>query len=212
MNSSGNTILHFYIMKQVKRFALFLLSFTVLQCTSTSEIVINPRSSWEALPPKPYKQHIPERITIHHEGTIFEKNENAPEHIKNVQTWGMGIDRNWTDIPYHFLIDPNGNIYEGRNVFTVGETATEYDPSGHLLITCMGNFEEQEISEEQLNSLINLVAHCCKKYSISPETIASHRDYSKITVCPGKNLYKYVQNKFITNEVKRLIRENGDFN
>jgi len=46
----------------------------------------------------------------------------------------MGKDRNWIDIPYHFLIDPNGNVYEGRNVFTVGETATEYDPTGHLLI------------------------------------------------------------------------------
>jgi hypothetical protein len=187
---------------------LLFFSLVFLQCASTSELVINPRSVWKADAPKPYKQHIPERITIHHEGTRFEKSDNAPEHIKNVQTWGMGKDRNWTDIPYHFLIDPNGNVYEGRNVFTVGETATEYDPTGHLLITCMGNFEEQEISEEQLTSLINLIAYCCEKYSISPETIASHRDYSKITVCPGENLYKYVKNKYITNKVENLLREN----
>jgi len=59
----------------------------------------------------------------------------------------MGPDRKWTDIPYHFLIAPDGTIYEGKSVYTVGETATEYDPTGHLLITCLGNLEVQEPSK-----------------------------------------------------------------
>jgi hypothetical protein len=187
----------------------FLLTVTVsiflIDCTSSKEISINPRSAWNADDPKPFKQHIPERITIHHEGTKFEKNDDAPKHIKNVQTWGMGKERNWIDIPYHFQIDPNGNIYEGRNIFTVGETATEYDPTGHLLITCMGNFEEQEVSDEQLEALISLIAYCCEKYQISPETIASHKDYSNQTVCPGKNLYKYLENNYIKEKVKKTL-------
>ena len=188
---------------------LFSISFSLLliQCSSTKEMVINSRSSWNAAEPRPYKQHVPERITIHHEGTMFEKGDDAPKHIKNVQTWGMGTDRNWIDIPYHFLIDPEGIICEGRNIFTVGETATEYDPTGHLLITCLGNFEEQEISDEQLESLINLIAYCCQRYSISPETIASHRDYSNQTVCPGKNLYKYLENGYIKDEVRKILAE-----
>ena len=117
----------------------------------------------------------------------------------------MSEARNWSDIPYHFLIGLDGTIYEGRNVFTTGETATEYDPSGHLLISCIGNFEVQDVPEAQLNSLINLIAYCCKKYDISPDSIASHRDYSKITVCPGENLYKYVKNDYIKNKVKQLL-------
>src|SRR5690606_24280021 len=83
--------------------------------------------------------HVPEKITIHHEGVVFTDSMNAPEHIKNVQVWGMGKDRNWVDIPYHFLIAPDGTIYEGRNVYTIGETNTEYDPTGHLLISLLGN-------------------------------------------------------------------------
>ena len=181
------------------------MSFTLFNCSSTKEISINPRSTWNAADPKPFKQHVPERITIHHEGTKFEKSDDAAKHIKNVQTWGMGKDRNWIDIPYHFLIDLNGNIYEGRNIFTVGETATEYDPTGHLLITCMGNFEEQDVSDEQLEALIRLIAYCCNQYQISPETIASHKDYSNQTVCPGKNLYKYLENNYIKNEVKKIL-------
>jgi hypothetical protein len=192
-------------MKYIKIFVYFSFTLFFIACFSTKEIVINPRTTWNASDPKPFKQHIPERITIHHEGTIFEKNDDSAKHIKNVQTWGMGKDRNWIDIPYHFLIDPNGNIYEGRNIFTIGETATEYDPTGHLLITCLGNFEEQELSEEQLESLIKLIAYCCTKYQISPETIASHKDHSNQTVCPGKNLYKYLENNYIKDEVKKIL-------
>lgn len=191
----------------MKRHKILFLIFAAFffSCSTSKDIIILPRSVWNASDPKPYKTHIPERITIHHEGTIFNKSDDAPKHIKNVQTWGMGKDRHWVDIPYHFLIDPNGNIYEGRNVFTIGETATEYDPTGHLLITCMGNFEEQDVSDEQLEALIKLIAYCCDKYNISHSTIASHRDYSKQTVCPGKNLYKYLENNNINSEVENLL-------
>jgi N-acetyl-anhydromuramyl-L-alanine amidase AmpD len=192
-------------MNLIKLSLFFLFSFILFNCSSTKEININPRSTWNAAEPRPFKQHVPERITIHHEGTKFEKSDDAAKHIKNVQTWGMGKDRNWIDIPYHFLIASNGNIYEGRNIFTVGETATEYDPTGHLLITCLGNFEEQDVSEEQLESLIRLIAYCCNQYQISPETIASHKDYSDQTVCPGKNLYKFLENNYIKNEVKKIL-------
>jgi hypothetical protein len=64
------------------------------------------------------------QITIHHEGTRLEDTADARRKIRNIQIWGMGKDRNWTDIPYHFLIGRDGTIYEGRNPMTVGETAT----------------------------------------------------------------------------------------
>ncbi len=192
-------------MKKIK--LLLLLSAIIFAgCSTSNDVTILPRSSWEANSPRPFKAQVPVRITIHHEGTKFTADQNAAEHIKNVQVWGMGPDRNWVDIPYHFLIGPNGDIYEGRNVFTTGETNTEYDPQGHLLISCLGNFEVQEMGEKQLNALIDLVAYCCDKYDISPDSIASHKDYSKITDCPGKNLYKYIQNGYIKNEVKKRLQ------
>lgn len=170
------------------------------------DVSIVPRSGWNANAPKPFKQHVPVKITIHHEGTKFDSTGDAPKHIKNVQVWGMGPDRNWADIPYHFLIAPNGTIYEGRNVYTTGETATEYDPTGHLLITCLGNLEEQQVPAAQLEALIKLVAYVAKKYNIPYETIASHKDYAAATDCPGKNLYQYLQNGYIKNKVKELLK------
>jgi|SRR5687767_8380594 len=170
-----------------------------------SEVSIVPRSGWSASDPRPYKTHILKRITIHHEGTRLDPGEDAAKKIRNIQRWGMGVDRNWVDIPYHFLIAPDGIIYEGRDVNTPGETATEYDPTGHLLITCMGNFEEQEVPERQLQSLIRLIAYCCKKYTLDHETLGTHRNYSVKTSCPGKNLYKYFENGMIKDEVRKLV-------
>jgi len=170
------------------------------------DITIIPRSEWNAAEPRPFKQHTPVRITVHHEGTKLEVTDDAAKKIMNIQKWGMGPDRNWVDIPYHFLIAPDGKIYEGRNVNTVGETATEYDPAGHLLITCLGNLEVQEVGREQLQSLIKLVAYCSEKYKIPSETISTHRDNSKQTTCPGKNLYAFFENGYIKQQVNELLK------
>jgi len=173
--------------------------------TAVSTLNIIPRAGWTANEPRSYKQHVPVRITVHHEGTRLEVTDDAAKKIKAIQVWGMGPDRSWVDIPYHFLIAPDGKIYEGRAVTTVGETATEYDPTGHLLITCLGNLEQQEVPSAQLASLIKLIAHACKNYNLPYETITSHRDNSTQTTCPGKNLYKYFENGYVKAEVKKLI-------
>lgn len=172
----------------------------------TPFVSIVPRNGWKANPPRPFKQQVPVRITIHHEGTQFDTSKNAARHIKNVQTWGMGKDRNWVDIPYHFLIAPDGTIYEGRDVYTVGETNTEYDPAGHLLISLLGNFEVQEVPAAQLDALTRLIAYASQRYNIPVSTIASHKDHSSQTSCPGKNLYRYLQNGYIKNTINSLIK------
>jgi Uncharacterized protein conserved in bacteria len=168
---------------------------------------IMPRSSWHASTPKPYKKHQPVRITVHHEGgKVLADTADATIRLKNVQTWCMGPDRNWADIPYHYLIAPDGTVYEGRDPLTVGETNTEYDPTGHLLICFLGNYERQELTPHLVDVLTNLIVHFCIKYNISPDNIATHRDYSKITNCPGKNIYPYFQNGTIVNRVKQLLQ------
>src|SRR5687768_8982003 len=58
------------------------------------DTAIVPRSGWNANEPRPYKQHVPVRITIHHEGTRLEDTANAAKKIRNIQIWGMGKDRN----------------------------------------------------------------------------------------------------------------------
>ena len=175
--------------------------------TNPDVLAIVPRPGWLADSARPYKQHVPVRITVHHEGgRVLHDTADAARRLKNIQTWGMGPDRNWTDVPYHFLIAPDGTVYEGRNVNTVGETNTEYDPTGHLLVCFLGNYEEQKLNQKLLDVLTRLIVHLCARYNISPETIATHRDHSKQTTCPGKNIYPYFENGYIKGKVKEQLK------
>lgn len=169
-------------------------------------VIISPRSSWNALPARPYKHHIPVRITVHHEGTPLSLNDDAAKKISAIQRWGMGPEKKWADIPYHFLIAPGGTIYEGRDPYSVGETSTEYDPAGHLLICCLGNRETDTVPAAQLDALIQLIGYSAKKFSIPLDSVATHKDFSKQTTCPGKYLYAYFETGYIIKEVTKHLR------
>jgi hypothetical protein len=41
------------------------------------------------------------------------------------------------------------------------------------------------------------------------ERIASHRDYSGQTVCPGKNLYQYVESGYFREKVAQRLAQAG---
>ena len=166
-------------------------------------IPIMPRSSWRAQPARPFKQHVPVQITVHHEGgKLLTPSDDAKQRLNNIQRWCMGPDRNWADIPYHLLIAADGTVYEGRNPLTVGETNTEYDPTGHLLICFLGNYNEQKLDEKLLQVLIDLLVDSCIKYGISPEEISTHRDHSQQTACPGANIYTYFKSGYVVDQVK----------
>jgi hypothetical protein len=65
----------------------------------------------------------------------------------------------------------------------------------------VGNFEEVEPNQQQLDAVVKLMAMLAKKYDVGLDHIASHRDFSKQTVCPGANLYRYVQDGYFRREV-----------
>lgn len=189
---------------------LFVSIYIIQGCSGSSaslEGTFIPREEWKALTPKPFTPHVPERITVHHEGTKFDSSKGTPgEFLLRVQRWGMGPERNWSDIPYHFIIDYSGVIFEGRNVYTVGETNTEYDPTGHLLISLIGNFEVEPVHDAQVRTLVKMLAQSCEKYNIPVDSIRTHRDYAK-TSCPGKNLYALFENGYIKGEVTKLLSQ-----
>src|SRR4051812_48233493 len=98
----------------------------------------------------------------------------------------------WPDLPYHFLIAPDGRIFAGRPVEYEPETNTTYKTSGHIGVELMGNFEEQRPSREQLESLVRLTAWLAQEYKIEMKNIGGHKDRAE-TQCPGKDLYRYFQ-------------------
>lgn len=175
---------------------------------STDTVPLIPRSQWQAQPPKPFARHIPVRITVHHEGgRLLTPEDDAEQRLRNVQQWCMGPDRNWADIPYHLLIAPDGTVYEGRDPLTVGETNTEYDTVGHLQICFLGNYNQQKLDDNLVEVLIRLLADACMRYGISPSEIATHRDYSNQTACPGEDIYSYFEDGYIVDRVSNYLDE-----
>jgi len=95
-------------------------------------------------------------------------------------------------VPYHFLLDLDGHIYEGRDFHFMGETNTAYDPGGHFLISVIGNYEQQEPTPAQLNAIADMMAWALEEFDLPIDRLGGHYNYAQ-TGCPGKNLRKYLE-------------------
>ncbi len=143
-------------------------------------------------------------ITIHHSGVVFPEGKDPIQGMRNLQRFSQ-IEKGWLDIPYHYSMDLDGNFYAARPIYISGDTNTEYNPEGHILIEVMGNYEVQVIKEVQLDSLAYFTAWLAQKHNIPLENIATHKDYSSMTVCPGEDLYKYFENGVFLDKVKGFL-------
>ncbi|MCA2999568.1 MAG: N-acetylmuramoyl-L-alanine amidase [Rhodocyclaceae bacterium] len=194
----------------VSLYALLLSGCAVLPKVQTPALRVIPVAEWGGTPMSTdaaaaTKRHVPEYITLHHGGVAFLRDKDPKQYLRNLQSWSRGT-RKWADIPYHYLIDLDGNVYEGRDVNYAGDTNTEYDPTGHALIVVLGNFEDVDPNPAQLNAVTATMAMLAKRFNISPDKIAGHKDYSANTACPGKSLYPYLQNGYFQRQVADLLK------
>lgn len=163
--------------------------------------LIVTRAEWGAKPRQPgAKPHKIVYVTIHHTGVLSSPKRSLEDKLRGLQTFSQREDKlangktkpPWPDIPYHYYISIDGRIGEGREPEFAGDTNTEYDPTGHLLIVVEGEFEQEKPTKAELISLKKLTLWCCAKWNVSADRIASHKDYSKQTTCPGKTLYTFL--------------------
>lgn len=144
----------------------------------------------EPLPfPEGY-DHEPRQVLIHHSGVVWNEGTNPYNRMKNLQTWGKN-ERNWMDVPYHFLIAPNGQIFEGRPLRYRPDTNTNFDTSGFVNVELMGSFNVQRVSLPQLESAVEVTAWLVSEYEMDVDEIQGHLDVAS-TGCPGEDLYRYL--------------------
>jgi N-acetyl-anhydromuramyl-L-alanine amidase AmpD len=143
-------------------------------------------------------------ITLHHQGEIWQPGTDIQAYLRHLQQWSRET-KHWADIPYHYVIGPDGRIYAARPLAQAGDTNTEYDPRGHALVMLVGNFEEQQPTAAQLQAAVELTAWLAREHGLGPEAIASHKDYSHQTVCPGRNFYAYLESGWFRAEVAKRL-------
>jgi hypothetical protein len=152
---------------------------------------------------------IPHRIThvtLHHTGDAqpLRPEDDPAAKLRGLQTWGAR-DRNWWDVPYHYLLDLKGNIYEGRDWHFMGETNTSYNPGGHFLISIIGNYEQQEATPAQLNAIADMMAWALNEFDLPLDRIGGHYNYAT-TGCPGRHLKKYLEDGSLRRMVAARLK------
>lgn len=166
------------------------------------------REAWGARPARPggTPQTIT-RMTLHHAAVVLGDNRNAPARFRADQRYHQDT-LGWIDIAYHFGVDGKGNIYQLRRPEIAGDTATDYNTTGHFLVICEGDFDREPVSEDQLRGTALVFAWAAKTYKLSTNILAGHRDFAQ-TSCPGKNLYAYLYSGELKRRIDDLLTAGG---
>jgi len=187
-----------------------LLSLLLAGCASQPPVLPAPPivavATWGGSPgAAPAEPQRIDHITLHHQGESWVVGRDPAAYLRRLQQWSRRT-KGWADIPYHYVIAPDGQIYAARDLGLAGDTNTEYDPRGHALVMLLGNFEEVEPSREQLLATAELMAWLAQAHGLSERSIASHKDHSSQTVCPGRHLYAHLQSGWLQGAVAARLR------
>ena len=67
------------------------------------------------------RRHTISRITLHHQGVAFGRDQDPQQYLRDLQSWSR-TTKGWIDVPYHYMIDLDGRVYEGRDIRFAGDT------------------------------------------------------------------------------------------
>ena len=172
---------------------------------SPSTIQAICKEAWGAQPVAgDFRTHRIGQITVHHTAVLLDSNRDAPARARQHQAYHQSLG--WPDLAYHYLIDAAGNVYEGRPVTAIGDTATDDDPTGHLLICCEGHFDRQQVPAAQYAALIEMLAWGAAEFDVDPAAIRGHRDLAS-TTCPGDALYVPISDGTLQAAVADALRQ-----
>lgn len=162
------------------------------QNPSASRPSVHGRAEWGAVAPaQPYSPDpLPWRVTLHHTDGKYTRtlaeSEAEARFIQDFHIHGRG----WNDIAYHFLVDPEGTILEGRPEGVLG-AHTLSNNEGNVGIVLLGTYHppvNNRPTQAQLESVAALGRYLVARYGIDPKSLKGHRDY-KLTDCPGNLAY-----------------------
>ena len=175
-------------------------------------IQVIPRENWNARPPRGNIDPMGtiEKITVHHSGgdTFWGISKtDAADEISRIQRYHQ-TQQGWADIGYHYIIDRNGSIWQGRRLSYQGAHARGAGNHGNVGIVLLGNYLEQGIGSAQRRSLEMLVSKLCQRFLIPAQRVYTHREivHGK-TDCPGPALTRCVHE--IRESLRRRVASHG---
>ncbi len=163
--------------------------------TEIPAVTYVPRAKWADSGPM-MERIVPmgdiNKITVHHEGwnpVVFTDMETTAERLElirrsHIQRLGAG------DIGYHYVVDRGGRVWQAREERYQG-AHVRGNNENNLGIMCLGNFDIQSPSSEQLRSLVAVIKAAQAEHKVSLSNVKTHQEINP-TACPGKVLQAYM--------------------
>ena len=130
-----------------------------------------------------FKEEMPRRDNKATKYVVLHHSEVSSRHtIKDVHQWHL--KKGWAGFGYHYFIDKEGEIYEGRPVASVG--AHLYGHNQDSVGICFeGDFNKEQMSGKQAGAAVMLIALLSLSYDNAK--VVRHADLAKEKYCPGTN-------------------------
>lgn len=120
--------------------------------------------------------------------------EGRNHTVEDITKWHK--DRGWATIGYHFVVDIEGNILEGRDVDLIGAHCSRHNSHSIGVVYVGGrgrNWEYKDTRNDlQKNSLLSLLIDLKKLYPDA--TIYGHNYFDKGKPCPCFDAYREYKN------------------
>ena len=161
-------------------------------------VAIRSRSIWNARPIRSNINRMSRihKITVHHTGDKYHSAGSAStsaHEIKAIQKYHQQ-QNGWADIGYHYIVDPNGRVWEGRPIRYQGAHARGRHNVGNIGVVLLGNFLIQKPSRRQLDALEQLVVQLCREYRVPRHQVHTHSELlNGETKCPGPVVSRWIE-------------------
>jgi hypothetical protein len=154
---------------------------------------IRPRDTWGARPLRSNHDAMApiNAITVHHTAYSRPAPGQGSSAMRSIQRDHQDSE-GWADIGYHFVIDPEGGIWEGRPLLAQGAHAGDSQSNrGNIGVCLMGNFEESDVPWAQRTALERLLESLRNHFVLARSDVHPHSRY-RSTLCPGRDLQAIV--------------------
>ena len=166
-------------------------------------MIIKRRIEWGASVPntsKPYYLQVPDKIIFHHYGFPADEPNfhvipffEGDKSIRVLQKEDIKV-HGLTDIKFHYVIAPNGVVYECRPTTTVGRHMKhKIHDNGSIGVLVWGNYNVEQVPDEVKIAIPKLLMYLKEKHTTikMPGSIIGHSDI-KLTSCPGFKLKNFL--------------------
>ncbi|BAM03444.1 peptidoglycan recognition protein family protein [Phycisphaera mikurensis] len=173
--------------------ALLLVAPAVLaEPAPAPSIVMRERWGGEEVEYPEALRHEPATVLLHHAGVAWRAGADPAASMRGLLRFSRE-EKGWPDVPYHFVVAPDGRIFEGRDLRYAPDTNTSFDPTGYVNVELLGNFEEQRVNATQLDAAVRVVAWLADRLEMPTADLATHAGVAPgQTSCPGADFLRYL--------------------